>query len=144
MNNKGFTLIEVLVTIGIISILTVVTIREMNFTLSATNNEAYEIMKSNIISAGELYVKENEANILDSDFSFSNKNNNSNKVKEKNKITLKEKTKNSFKASVLKKYGYFNNLKSPVDGKDLGDCLVLTATKSNGNITVTLKDNCYN
>ena len=123
MNNKGFTLIEVLGTVLLISIATIVILRQISSTMSISNNEAYKLMKNNIISAAENFVRESENGIVDTNFSFENNN--------------------IFKASVLEEYGYFSNLKSPIDNKYIGDCMVLTATKENGNILIDLKDNCY-
>ena len=123
MNNKGFTLIEVLGALVIISIAMVVVFRQISSTLSIGNNEAYKLMKNNIISVSEDYVRESESGTNNTDFSFD--------------------TNNTFTAEKLEKYGYFSNLKSPIDGKYLGDCLIITATKNNGNILIDLEDNCY-
>ena len=123
MNNKGFTLIEVLGVIAIISIATFVVMKEIGSTLGIGGNEAYKLMKNNIISASESYVRESEAGIIKSNFSMDSNN--------------------IFKASTLKEYGYFSNMKSPIDGKYIGDCLILTATRYNGNILIDLEDNCY-
>ncbi len=123
MNNKGFTLTEVLVTITLISITTVIVLRQISTTLSVSSNEAYKIMKNNIIKASENYVKESEAHTINSSFSFEDNN--------------------TFNASVLENYGYFSNMKSPIDGKNVGNCLIITATKENENILINLQDNCY-
>ena len=38
---------------------------------------------------------------------------------------------------------FFNNLTSPIDDKDLGDCLILKAKQENGVILIDLEDKCY-
>lgn len=123
LNNNGYTLIEVLAVIVLISFASFVIIRGINSTLSVSEKEAYKIMKDNIVSAGYDYVNECDNDIINTEFSFDGNN--------------------TFTASVLEKYGYFSNLKSPIDGKYVGECLVLDAIKENGVIIVDIKDNCY-
>lgn len=123
MNRKGFTIIEVLGTLVLISIITIVAVTNIQSTLSASKEESYKIMKNNIISVSYDYIKECEAKTLNCDFSFENNN--------------------QFKAIVLKETGYFQKLESPIDGKDLGECLIIEAKKENGVIQIDLKDLCY-
>lgn len=123
MNNKGFTLIEILVALGIISLATIVTLNQISTTLSISKNETYQIMKNNIVSASYDYIKECNAGLIDCNFSFYNNN--------------------RFAARVLKESGYFKSMESPIDNKDLGDCLILEATQDDGVILVDLIDECY-
>ena len=123
LNNKGFAFVEVLAVIVVISVLSFIILKEINSTLSVSSRDAYKIMKNNIISASEDYVKECEAGLIDSNFSFDSNN--------------------TFKASILENYGFFSDMKSPIDGKYVGDCLVITANKNNGTIVIDLIDNCY-
>lgn len=123
MNNKGFTLIEVLGVLVVASILLTITFRSIHSTLSVSKEEAYKLMKNNIISAGYEYIQECNQKLISCDFSFENNN--------------------QFVAEVLKESGYFKNLNSPIDGKDLGSCLLLEATNSNGVTVVNLIDDCY-
>lgn len=123
INNKGFTLVEVLGVLVIIAAITVIAIHNLGGTMSASKEETYKIMKNNIISAGYTYIKECEAGTTECDFSYSENN--------------------RFSASNLKESGYFNDLESPLDGKDLGNCLILEATKTNGVTTIDLIDKCY-
>ena len=122
-NNKGFTLVEVLSILVLITIVLVITIRSFSNTLSISKEESYRIMKNNIISASNDYINECIAGIVECDFSFENNN--------------------SFSAKVLKEKGYFKNFKSPIDGKNIEDCLIIEAKKENGVIKSNLKDNCY-
>ena len=123
MNNKGFTLIEVLAVLVLVSIVTIIVTRNISSSMSLGRNEAYRLMKNNVISAGYHYIDECTQGTIQCNFSF-----------EKN---------NTFKARVLEESGYFDNLKSPIDGAYLGDCLSLKAEKENGVTVVDIIDECY-
>lgn len=123
MNNKGFTLIEVLSVLVLVSIVLAVVTMTVGTTMSASKEEAYKLMKNNIVSAGYNYINECNLGTIDCDFSFEDNN--------------------KFSASVLRNTGFFKNLDSPIDGKDLGTCLVLDASKSNGVVAINIIDNCY-
>ena len=123
MNNKGFTLIEVLAVLVLVSVVTIVVVANISSSMSLGRNEAYRLMKNNVISAGYHYIDECTQGTIQCDFSF-----------EKN---------NTFKARVLEESGYFDNLKSPIDGAYLGDCLSLSAKKDNGVTVVDIIDQCY-
>jgi len=123
MNNKGFTLIEVLSVLVLISTVTIIVLTSINSTMSISKEESYKVMKNNIISAGYNYINECNSKQIECDFSFENNN--------------------RFSAKQLQNSGYFKDLNSPIDGKDLSNCLTLEATKLNGVIVVDLIDNCY-
>lgn len=123
MNNKGFTLIEVLAVLILISLATVIAVSNFSSSMSLGKKEAYSIMKNNLISAGYTYIEECEEGLLRCDFSFSEKN--------------------TFPAKVLEESGYFKSLKSPLDGKYLGECLTLNAKKENGVVVIDMVDKCY-
>ena len=123
INNKGFTLIEVLSVLIIISIIMLVGFKVFQSTFSASKEEAYKIMKNNILAVSYDYIQECNVGLVSCDFSF-----------EKN---------NRFTAKKLQESGYFKNLESPIDGKDLGACLILEASMSNGVVLVDLVDKCY-
>ena len=123
MNNKGFTLVETLAVIVIISIVTIIAAHSFGKTLSINKEEAYKIMKTNIIKTSETYIKECISGTIPCDFS-----------KKKNNV---------FPAKVLKENGYFKDLNSPIDGKDLSNCLVIEIKINNGVIVSNLQDNCY-
>lgn len=108
----------------IISIALFVIVRQVGSTLSITKKESYEVMKDNIISASEDYITECNNNIISCDLDWNN-------------------DKVSFKAILLKERGYFNNLDSPIDGKDLSNCLIINASRNNGVIDIDLVDSCY-
>ena len=123
MNNKGFTLLEVLAVIVIISIITITSTSFIGKTLSSSKEESYKLLKDNIVSAGYSYVSECIAGSLECDFSFDDKN--------------------TFKARILENTGFFRDLNSPIDGAYLGECITLKATKSSGAIVIDLIDSCY-
>ena len=124
MNNKGFTLIEVLVTLVVISTVLIIVTKYIGNTLSITKNESYKLMKHSITTAAKDYINECNSNIINCN------------LKWENNVVI-------FKASVLKKTGYFKNLNSPIDNKNLEDCIEIIATKKNGIITTKINDNCY-
>lgn len=123
MNNKGFTLIEVLGVLIIISTIMVGIAYGIQETLSASKEEAYKVMKNNIISVSYDYVQECSQGIVQCNFSY-----------EEN---------NYFYAKELQNSGYFQDLNSPIDGKELGNCMLLKVTKNNGVVLVDLVDECY-
>ena len=123
MNNKGFTLIETLTVIVLISIVTIVASQSLGKTLSINKEESYKIMKNNIIKASETYIKECIAGTISCD-----------SIKESNM---------KFSVKILKEKGYFKNLNSPIDGKDLSNCLIVETKIENGVIISSLQDNCY-
>ena len=123
MNSRGFTLIEVVIVVVLISLVSFFTIRSFGTTFSFGKDEAYRIMKSNIVRASYDYVHECIVGTVSCDFSFE--------------------THHQFPAEVLKEKGFFHSLKSPIDGKDLSDCLILDVSKKNGVIVSNLIDKCY-
>ena len=123
MNNKGFTLIEVLSVVILSSIIIVIVFTTFGTTFSASKEESYKLMKNNLLIAGYSYVNECTLGSIECDFSF-----------DKN---------TQFTAENLYNYGYFKNLNSPIDGKNLGSCLVLEATKDNGVVVINIIDTCY-
>lgn len=123
MNNKGFTLIEILTVLVIVSITVISVFMTFGTTMSTTKEESYKLMKNNIISASYNYINECNLGTIQCNFSF-----------EKN---------NKFNAKALQNAGFFKNLESPIDGKNLSECLILEAKKTNGVTVIDLIDNCY-
>ena len=123
MNNKGFTLVEVLTTLVIISLLVIVASNIVNSSLATNKEEAYELMKKNIITVSQNYINECNAKTINCDFSYINNN--------------------TFYAEKLREYGYFKNLQSPIDGKYLGDCILIKAIYDNGSTIIDIEDTCY-
>lgn len=118
MNNKGFTLIEVLCVIFLISILFVASFLVVKDTLSITDEKAYQILKENIISQTKTYIDECENNIINCKKDFEWKKVNDNKIAYIN-------------LSLLKKYNYFDNdaIINPLTKKDMSSCLKIKVIK---------------
>ena len=118
MNNNGFTLIEVLCVIFLISILFVASFLVVKDTLSITDEKAYQILKENIISQTKTYIDECENNIINCKKDFEWKKVNDNKIAYIN-------------LSLLKKYNYFDNdeIINPLTKKDMSSCLKIKVIK---------------
>lgn len=123
MNNKGFTLIEVLGAVLLISVVMIVISSQISSSLAVSKEKSYSLMKKNLISVSYDYIQECNQGLITCDFSFEDNN--------------------TFSAVVLKNSGYFSDLESPMDGKYLGDCLIFHAKKENGVTIVDLEDTCY-
>jgi competence protein ComGC len=123
-NNNGFTLIETLAMLVVITLVSIFIIRNISETMSISKKEAYGIMKDNIISSSYDYLKECNNNIISCNLEWDN-------------------GKTSFDASRLESSGYFKNLHSPIDNKYLGNCLKINVKKEEANFDVSLEDNCY-
>lgn len=123
MNRKGFTIIEVLVVIVLVSLVLVVSVVGIRSSMSLGQEEAYKLMKNNIVSVSYDYIQECRQGLISCDFSFNEEV--------------------SFSASVLVKSGYFKTIESPIDGRDLSGCLWLHSEVSNGVTVVDLEDKCY-
>ena len=123
MNQKGFTIIEVLGVVFLISVVTIVISSQINSSLAVSKEKAYSLMKKNLISVSYNYIQECSQGLITCDFSFEDNS--------------------TFSAIVLQNSGYFSKLESPIDGKYLGDCLIFHAKKENGMTIVDLEDTCY-
>lgn len=123
MNNKGFTLIEVLGVLVILTIVAFVVLNSVHSTLSVGKEESYKLMKNSILTAGYDYIEECQQGLITCDFSFEEDS--------------------RFSAGVLKEQGYFTNMESPIDGKDISQCLIMDAKKENGVVVIDLIDQCY-
>lgn len=63
VNNKGFTLVELLATIVILSILMAIMIPSVNYLIEKSKKDNYDNLKSSIIVAAKVYMSENRYNI---------------------------------------------------------------------------------
>lgn len=130
MNNKGFTLIEVLCVIFLISIFFFGSFMVINNTFSITNEKAYEIVKEDIITQTKTYINECDNNIIDcsNDYKW---------VSDNDKMIA------NINLRILKKYKYFNtdNFINPITNKDISNCLNIIVIKDKySNIEVNLDD----
>lgn len=121
MNNKGFSLVELLVVISLIAIVLIAIVKFSGNTLSLSENEAYKIMKNSVINASDKYILECESGILECSYKWQD-------------------DKTSFKASDLVSAGYFDKLLDPRDEKDLANCLVIEVTRAGNDYKYQVND----
>ena len=126
-NNKGFTLVELLSSLVIIGLITVIAVNTINSTMSINEEAAYDILKSNIISVTRTYIDECERGLIDcqNDYKWNN-------------------DKTSFSASKLIKYNYFDNgeLVNPINNKDISLCLIINIEKDKNKVLkISIDDN---
>lgn len=112
MNNKGFSLIELLITISLIALVAIIVVKVSGNTLSLTENEAYKILKNNVINTTDKYIIECESNILKCSYTWND-------------------NKTSINADELIKAGYFDNIIDPRNDKDISNCLIIEIEKEN-------------
>lgn len=116
MNNKGFSLVELLITLSIISFIFIVAFSNIDQTFSMSEEKSYEVTKDNIKSAANSYILECENKIIDCSKDF--------KWQESN-ITKST----SFSLDALVKRGYFktdnNVVLNPITDKPINECLIV-------------------
>lgn len=66
LNNKGFTLIELIITIALLSVISIISFVSINEVIEKNKIENCENLKKSIISAAKDYVSDNRYNFLDS------------------------------------------------------------------------------
>lgn len=129
MNNKGFSLVELLVVISILSVIFVVTIVSLGDTFGLSSEKSYDILKNNIIIQVKQYVSECDNKLIDcsNDFTW--------EIKENTKST-------NISLDLLKKYGYFNDndFINPITKKDISSCLIVNVKKNNYSVVDVVLD----
>ena len=126
MNNKGFTLIEMLLTITMIALIVVVVSFSINSTLSISKEKSYNILKNNIINMTNMYIMECEANTINCSNDYVWNDN-----------------KTSFYANklVLRGYSSQEELINPINEKDISNCLIVNVLVDENKVyTVSLDD----
>lgn len=120
MNNKGFTLIEVLLSISIIAIIGVIFIVNIGDTFGLSLDKSYEILKKSIITQTSEYIYECDNGLIDCSGDYNWTENNG--IREA-----------SFYLEVMRKYSYFDeeDFINPITGKYIGNCLIINVTKDN-------------
>lgn len=63
LNNKGFTLVELLAVVVILSILISIMVPSVNYLIDKNKEDNYEKLKSGIISAAKVYLSDNRYEI---------------------------------------------------------------------------------
>ena len=130
MNNKGFSLIEVLVTISVLSLIMIIATASITNSFAISNEKSYDILKHNIIKQVKIYIYECDNNLINckDDYKWENINNTS---------------KTSFSLEIMQKYNYFNEFTfiNPINNKEITNCLIVNVTKDNlSNISISLDD----
>lgn len=64
LNNRGFTLIEVLASIVILSLLSIIIVSSVSGLTKKNNIKAYENLKNGIISSSIIYMSDNRGDIV--------------------------------------------------------------------------------
>ena len=59
MNNKGFTLLEIILVVAILGVITLIVVPSVSSILNKNKNDQYENLKKSIISAAKMYVSDN-------------------------------------------------------------------------------------
>jgi len=120
MNNKGFTLIEMVITIFLISVVFTFFAVNINNTFGLTKEKSYELMKKSIIIGVEDYIYECDNGLIncENDYTWSSNGDYD--------VTV-------FKLNILKKYAYLNkeDFINPITEEEISDCLVVTVKKDN-------------
>jgi len=130
MNNKGFTLIEVVLTICFVSIVFIISIINVSGTFGLSDKKAYDAMKKAIITQVNEYVYECDNGLIkcENDYLW----------EEYNDIEI-----TSFKLDVMLKYAYFSNdsFINPITKENINECMIIYVTKdSYATINVELDD----
>ena len=58
MNNKGFTLLEIILVVAILGVITLIVVPSVSSILNKNKNDQYENLKKSIISAAKMYVSD--------------------------------------------------------------------------------------
>ena len=122
MNNKGFTLVELLTIIVLITIVSIVIIVTIGNTLSLSGEEAYKITKDNIIKSTKQYIQECNNDMIECNLTWNN-----------NQTIIK--------ASDLIEAGYFKEIVNPINNKKLDNCLTVEVEENNYDYNYTINDN---
>lgn len=107
LNNKGFTLIEVLAVIVILSILMAIMVPSVGNIMKKNKEDNYQNLKDSIISAAKIYISDNRYQITVGNCDVSNKAD----IESINNVTL---TDSKITIQTLANAG---NLKTTSDGK---------------------------
>lgn len=120
MNNKGFTLAEVLLSISVISILVVILTFTIGGTFGLSSDKSYEIIERSIINQVDKYIYECDNGLIECNGDYTWNNNSDSKS-------------TSFYLDVMTKYSYFNeyDLINPKTNENISKCLKINVVKDN-------------
>ena len=115
MNNKGFTLVELLAVIVILITILLVAIPNVSSTLERKKEKDLELKKESVISAGEVYVSNNKKNIDYNGYLNNNCGISIDKLFDNNLITKEE-------YNTVKNKGYLYVKKSEIVNVNIIEC----------------------
>ncbi len=133
LDNKGFTLVELIAVIVLLSLITSIGVTSMNAVILRSKEENYELLVENIRNSVETYYHECKYNLNDLNRGFCGSG--TPYVSPKTTLTLGELvvggfiTSNSVGVRDLKLY-------NPIDNVDISNCKI-NYSYNNGKITIT-------
>lgn len=130
MNNKGFTLAEVLFSISVMSIFAVVLTFTIGNTFGLSSDKSYEIIKRGIINQVDEYIYECDNGMVNCNGDYIWNDSSDSKS-------------TSFYLDVMTKYSYFNeyDLINPKTNKNISKCLKINVIKDKYSVlNITLDD----
>ena len=128
LNNKGFTLIEVLAVIAIIAVLGLIAVPNVLSSISTSKESSYKVIVDNIKTASVTLFEEVENNgSIDG------------AIKSNNTIstTLQVLVDNGFLSGTNKDNGHGKKIVNPKDNKDMGNCSITITKVVSDNYKVT-------
>jgi len=131
MNNKGFTLIEILTTLVIISLILLIAVPSVASLLNQGKEKSYEILKNNLPTAAENYITEciGDNTVVCSNIDI-------NQIYESTGLTITagELLNNGFlnvSTDLIENSNSGKKIYNPVTQKDVSNCLKVTIKSDN-------------
>lgn len=146
MNNKGFTLVELLVTLLLLGIIATISITGVISVMNNSKNSEYKVLIKNIETGAKMFYEDCEYGTLKD-----RKDSNGAKVCKKNIITDPTNNDPSYtiELSVLTKYGFLTGnsngqVTNPKENnKDISTCKITITYNGDGKYTVSPVNNCF-
>ena len=147
LNNKGFTLVEVLVTVGIIVLISVIAVPNVLRALNSGREQSYNIMVQNIKTAAiNLYEEVYSNDLLDDDTVIYKYNDNGERdgnkvVISSNSITVNLQTlvSNGYLSGSVSNDSGTKTIYEPKENKPIGGCIIkITRNVNNNKVTYTV------
>lgn len=142
LNNKGFTLIELIATIAIITLLTIIVAPSVINSLNSGKNKSYEILVANIVTASKELYEEVYSNELLGVSTTLYENSTEISIDEDDSITINLQTlvNNGFLSGTNKDETKIVTNPKENNG-DIGNCKIkITRDNDNGKVTYTIEN----
>ena len=136
LNNKGFTLIEVLAVIVILGVLATITVPTVSNVIKQNEENSYKNLQKSIIAAAKIYISDNKYNITLSDTCDSSN--------ERNIITIKEDNSSSDSEKEITVTDSKIPIKLLVESGDLNDGNINIVNPRNKNLKLVLYNDNIN